>query len=70
MLTLIVIVLLAIVFFRLLGIVIRGAFGILAVLGLLIFFPVIMIGLIVLGFGLIALPVLIVVGIISLIASV
>ena len=69
MLTLIILVLLAIVFFRLIGFAVRGVFGIAAVLGLLIFFPLLMIGLIVLGLAVIALPILLLVVGISFLAK-
>jgi hypothetical protein len=66
MLTLIAGIILAVVFFKLLGVVIKGTFGVLLVLGLLLFFPLIIVGLLAVGLAVIALPILIVVGIVTL----
>lgn len=69
MLSLIFSIMMLIVFGKLLGLAIRASWTILKVVFTLVFLPVILIGLCIAGMFYIAIPVLIVIGIISLIAS-
>ena len=66
MLTLLVGIIMVVIFFRLLGLLIRGTGGLLLILGGLIFFPLITIGLLALGLAVVALPIIIIFGIIAL----
>ncbi|SES91183.1 hypothetical protein SAMN02910413_1221 [Pseudobutyrivibrio sp. C4] len=69
MLSLIFSVMMLIVFGKLLGLAIRASWTVLKVVFTLVFLPLILIGMCIAGMFYIAIPVLIVIGIISLIAS-
>lgn len=69
MLSLVFSIMMLVVFGKLLGLAIRASWTVLKVIFTLVFLPVILIGMCVAGILYIAIPVLIVIGIISLIAS-
>lgn len=69
MLSLIFSIMMLIVFGKLLGLAIRASWTVLKVVFTLVFLPLILIGMCIAGMFYIAIPVLIVIGIISLIAS-
>ncbi len=66
MLSLICVILMLIVFGRILGFAIRMAWGITKILFSIVFLPIILIGLLLAGLGGIVLPVILVIGVISL----
>ena len=69
MLTLLFVILLVSVFFKMISLAIRLAWGILRVFFTVIFFPLIMIGLFCVGLVKLAIPILLIVGLVSLIAQ-
>lgn len=69
MLTALFVILMLVVFGKLLVFAIKASWGIIKILFTIIFLPLILIGLVIAGLTSIALPILLVIGVISLIAS-
>lgn len=69
MLTALFVILMLVVFGKLLVFAIKASWGIIKILFTIIFLPLILIGLVIAGLTSVALPILLVIGVISLIAS-
>jgi len=69
MLTALFVILMLVVFGKLLVFAIKASWGVIKILFTIIFLPLILIGLVIAGLTSIALPILLVIGVISLIAS-
>lgn len=69
MLTALFVILMLVVFGKLLVFAIKASWGVIKILFTLIFLPLILIGLVIAGLTSVALPILLVIGVISLIAS-